>query len=185
MAASKYNTSETGANIRTKFNANADLIDANITAVAGKEAVGVAQALITALQNGNTTDTIKSLRDFINSINATNTEQANQISDIEAILSSDDSSLDTVQEIVDYIKNNRVSINSLVTDKLNASEFDTFVAANNTALGLKMNSSESANFVKNTTDTFGALVQYIVTLSTAEYDALAVKDATTLYIQYD
>lgn len=105
--------------------------------LSGKENVGVAAGLIASLKDGNTTDTIATLRTALTSLQSADTTISGQISDLMALLDSDNSALDTIQEIVDYIEANRTSIDAVLVDKLNKSVYDAFLITNASAIAGK------------------------------------------------
>lgn len=94
-----------------------------------KENIGVAQSLIDALKAGNTTDTIASLKTLISAVQSDTDIVEGQISDLMALLNSDNTALDTIQEIVNYIEANRTSIDEVLVDKLDKSVYEGFLVS--------------------------------------------------------
>jgi len=97
------------------------ITQANITAwntVTSKENAGVANSLVTALRGGNTTDTFATLRTFVNNLQTQDGVLSGQISSIMTLLSSDNVNLDTIQEIVNFIEQNKDLINYILTNKV-------------------------------------------------------------------
>lgn len=85
------------------------------------------ELLITNLKAGSV-ETIQSLRDMISSLQTSDTNQANQLTQIMTLLDSDNDLLNSVQEIVDFIEANRATIDEVLTSKLNKSVYDAFIA---------------------------------------------------------
>lgn len=82
--------------------------------------------IITNLKAGST-ETIASLRALISALQTSDSNQASQLSQIMALLNSDNTLLDTVQEIVDFIELNRSDLDGILVNKLNKSVYDAFL----------------------------------------------------------
>ncbi|MBA9076082.1 hypothetical protein [Rufibacter quisquiliarum] len=102
---------------------------ATIAALGGKENTGVAQQLINELKGdvpiaGNT---LAKLHATLSTLSATSAAEQEKVAAIQVLLYSNDLTLDTVQEIVAYIKANKSLIDSVTTNKLDKSIYDAFL----------------------------------------------------------
>lgn len=77
-----------------------------------------------ALKDGVAADgnTLNKLRGLITDLQNTDAVHAGQLGALQTLLTSDDVSLDTLQEIVDFIKANEADITSLLSGKVNVSD---------------------------------------------------------------
>lgn len=222
-------TEGTGLTWRTKLNAMFTELYAAITGRYTKtETDALVSALETSLKAGVSIDgdTLNKLRGLISNANTAIAAHGTQLAAIQTLLTSDDVSLDTLQEIVAYIKNNQADITALLSGKLdktakateaqaNAETVDTVYitpfrlgtwftnlcarvatftnktisGANNTFSDIPQSAvtgltTDLTARVSNSTDgyTATAKVNYIITLSQTEYDAIVTKDVNTLYI---
>jgi len=93
----------------------------------GKENAGVAQSLMNALETslkGGVAvdgDTLAKLRALITALRADMTVEQARVTALQALVASDDLTLDTVQKIVNFIKANKTSIDGLTANKLDKS----------------------------------------------------------------
>lgn len=98
--------------------------------VPGKEAAGVAQTLVstleTSLLEGVAVDgnTLAKLRALIATLQGVVTTEQGKVTALQALMQSNDLTLDTVQELVDYIKANKNLIDSVTTNKQDKLAFD-------------------------------------------------------------
>lgn len=128
--------------------AQGDLANVDLSS---KENVGIAAALVTALQNillgGVATDgnTLAKLRALISTLATSDAAQSTQLSNIYSLLQSDDLLLDSLQEVVTYIKSNKTLIDSITTSKLNKSVYDAFLLQYSSDLALKLDKATAAN----------------------------------------
>ncbi|MBA9078932.1 hypothetical protein [Rufibacter quisquiliarum] len=93
------------------------------------EAKGVAAQLLQGLRGGVEVDgdTLAKLRALISTLQTVSEAEQTKVAQLQAAIASDDLTLDTVQELVTYIKANKNLIDSVTTNKLDKSVYEAFL----------------------------------------------------------